>query len=214
LALNLADGAVVWTNRSAKEISWSSPIEAEIVGRPVAIVQSSVAVLAVSLSDGKTIWRTECLSGEVAPSPSVAGARVFTANANASAVALDLATGKKLWENEDVDLPDVASVLATDAGRVYLAANFGPLTCLDAATGKVLWVHEFDSGFYSTPILVGDLIYLTDLKGRTRIIKDASEFKLVHTSEIGESCFCTPVFSNDSIFIRGVKRLFKISAPQ
>jgi outer membrane protein assembly factor BamB len=149
-------------------------VAGEIAGKSVVIAQSSVSLLAVSLSDGKTLWRTECLSGEVAPSPSVAAGRVFAANDNACAVALELATGRVLWKNEDVDLPDVSSVLATDKGRVYLAASFGVLTCLDAENGKVVWTHEFDTGFYASPVLVGDLIYLLDLKGRMRVIRDAA----------------------------------------
>ena len=109
-----------------------------------------------------------------------------------------------------MDLPDVASVLATEKGRVYLATSFGPVTCLDAITGKVVWVHEFDSGFYSSPILVGGLIYLLDMKGRMSIIDDAPEFKLVATYELGESCVSTPIFSAGSIFIRAGDLLYKL----
>ncbi|MCK5844845.1 MAG: PQQ-like beta-propeller repeat protein, partial [Victivallales bacterium] len=92
LALNPATGKVIWTNRSAKEISWSSPISAKIAGNDVLLVQSSVAVLAVAASDGRTLWRTECLAGEVAPCPAIIAGRVFAANDNASALALDAAT--------------------------------------------------------------------------------------------------------------------------
>ena len=31
--------------------------------------------------------------------------------------------------------------------------------CLDALKGKVLWEHEFRTGFYASPLLVGDLVY-------------------------------------------------------
>jgi len=35
--------------------------------------------------------------------------------------------------------------------------------------GKMLWEHEFNDGFYSSPILVNDRVYMIVLKGKMQI---------------------------------------------
>ena len=179
----------------------------------VAFLASSLTVAAYDVATGELLWRTECLSGEVAPSPAYESGRVFVANDNAAAVALDAVTGKVLWSVDDVDLPDVSSPLATSSGRVCIAASFGVLTCLDADTGKTLWTRDFDNGFYASPILVGDgLICFLDLKGNMFLIRDSAEkMEIAAEAALDGDTQATPAFANGAMFIRRGDELLKIS---
>ena len=86
------------------------------------------------------------------------------------------------------------------------------VTCLNSKTGDRYWYHEFDEGFYSSPILVGENVYLTDMQGVTYIFKADEEFKLVSKCELGESVVATPAFMHNRIYIRGDRHLFCIGS--
>jgi outer membrane protein assembly factor BamB len=153
------------------------------------------------------------MDGEVAPSPAYHDGMIFVANEFASAVALDALSGKIIWQKEELDLPDVASPLATD-GKLYLAASSGILTCLDSKTGDEKWITEYNEGFYSSPILVKDQIYLLNMKGKMFIIKDSNKYELVSEATLGDTTVTTPAFTDNCIYIRGIKYIYAITKNQ
>jgi outer membrane protein assembly factor BamB len=101
------------------------------------------------------------------------------------------------------------------AGRGFLVipSGFGAVNCLDGKTGKVRWEHEFDVGFYSSPILVNDRVYLADVAGTMQVFKLADEFELLGTSKLGEEVYATPAFVGGRIYLRGLSHLFCIAEP-
>ena len=196
------------------EISWSSPILVDNRGRLELILTNSKGVDSYAPKSGKHLWHAECLSGEVASSAAYADGVVFVASDGATASAVDIgdhdSEPKVLWQ-WDESLPDAASLLA-DKDHLIVPTAFGVVTCLDAKTGKVSWEHEFDDGFYSSPILVNDRVYVTDLSGVTQIFRMGDTFELLETSEIGEAAYATPAVVGDRIYIRGLTHLFCILA--
>jgi outer membrane protein assembly factor BamB len=211
LAFDLASGNPVWQVKRGA-ISWSSPILIDNDGRMELILTNSKAADGYDPKTGKLLWHVECLSGDVAPSAAYADGVVFVANEYACASAIDVGNHgsepKILWQWDEI-LPEAASPLANEH-YLILPSGYGAVTCLDAKTGKVFWEHEFDDGFYSSPILVNDRVYVIDLSGRMQIFKMDDEFELLGTSEIGEDAYATPAFVGDRIYIRGVTHLFCI----
>lgn len=211
LTFDLASGNPAWHVKRGV-ISWSSPILIDNKGRMELILTNSKAVDSYDPKSGKLLWHVECLSGEVAPSAAYADGIVCVANENATASAIDVGnhgSGPKILWQWDETLPDAASPLANE-DFLILPTGFGVVSCLDVKTGKVLWEQEFDDGFYSSPILVNDRVYIIDLKGRMQIFKMDDEFERLGTSPIGEDAYATPAFVDDRIYIRGVTHLFCI----
>lgn len=97
-------------------------------------------------------------------------------------------------------------------GYVIVPTAFGVVSCLDAKTGKLHWEKEFDRGFWSSPIVVGERVYLIDLSGVMQVFKLGGEFELLAASEIGEEAYATPAVVGDRIHIRGLGRLFCVGA--
>jgi outer membrane protein assembly factor BamB len=91
-----------------------------------------------------------------------------------------------------------------------MATSFGPVTCFNAKTGEVYWMHEFEEGFYSSPVLAENKIYLMDMDGLTNIIELGSEFKLINQSPLGEKAMTIPAFMDGHIYIRGTENLYCI----
>ncbi|NIM99790.1 MAG: PQQ-binding-like beta-propeller repeat protein [candidate division Zixibacteria bacterium] len=91
-----------------------------------------------------------------------------------------------------------------------MAASYGTVTCFESKTGERLWVQEFNEGFYSSPILVGDFVYLMDFSGVVYVFKAEREFRLISQNELGEDAMTIPAFMHNRIYIRGEKNLFCI----
>jgi outer membrane protein assembly factor BamB len=95
--------------------------------------------------------------------------------------------------------------------HVIIPSAFGAVNCLNLKTGDVLWEHDFDVGFYSSPILVNDRVYLADLSGTVQIFKMADQFELLGMAELGEDVYATPAFVGERIYVRGVTHLFCVA---
>jgi outer membrane protein assembly factor BamB len=135
---------------------------------------------------------------------------IVVANEGAAASAFDVSDHTKapkiVWQWEG-DLPDAASPVANNDFLIVPTA-FGVVTCLSMKTGKVHWEHEFDQGFNSSPVLVGDRVYLTDLSGTTHVIKLSEQFTPLGIGDVGEPVYATPAFTGERMFIRGLAHLF------
>ncbi len=214
-AFALASGELAWRVKRGV-VSWASPILVDNQGQTELILANSKAVDGYDPKTGKLLWHVGCLGGEVAPSAAYSDGVVFVAAENASATAIDIrdhgSEPKILWQWADA-LPDAASPLA-EGEYLIVPTAFGVVTCLAAKTGKVVWEQEFDEGFYSSPVLVKDRVYLIDLSGKLHIFKLDRRFQLLGAPEIGEQAYATPAIAGDRIYLRGVRHLFCIAKQQ
>lgn len=211
MAFNGVDGSKAW-EKARKHISWSTPSLIETADGMQLILNDEEFVTAYEPATGKQLWEVECLGGEVAPSPAFDGKDiVFVANeyAQASALKLNGGTPDILWQYDEY-LPEIGSPLAT-AERFFIPTTAGDIVCLDAATGEVKWEHEFDDGFNSSPVLVGDRIYVAHIGGVMHIFDaQADTYHEIAAIDMGEAIFATPAFVNNRIYIRGDETLFCI----
>jgi outer membrane protein assembly factor BamB len=209
MALSVNTGDVVWSTDRKGKISWASPIIVNTGNRVEIMLVTDPFVASYDANTGAELWRLDCLYGEVGPSLTYADGIVFATNEYASLVAIKLGeTPIKLWEQFDY-LSDVPSPVATDK-YLFLATSYGVVVCHDAKTGAVLWEKEFDNGFYSSPILVEDKIYLIDVQGIMRIFKADKEYVSLGEPKLGEKVVSTPAFANGRIYIRADKNLYCI----
>jgi outer membrane protein assembly factor BamB len=209
LALRTHSGDMVYDQPRDVEISWASPILVNTGKRAELILNSNPFVMSHDPQTGKELWRVKCMQGEIAPSLAYADGMVYAVNDYARLVGINLGeTPDVAWEYLD-DLSEVSSPLAAK-GLLIMAASYGTVTCFDSKTGERFWIEDFDEGFYSSPILVGDNVYLMDMSGTLYVFKADKEFQLVSQNELGEMAVTIPVFMHDRIYIRGVKNLFCI----
>ncbi|MFM1903850.1 MAG: hypothetical protein RLZZ440_1750 [Planctomycetota bacterium] len=109
--------------------------------------------------------------------------------------ALDRASGEQLWQAEwegAMSVPFFAAsngswIRATpcvDDGRVFVAGMRDLLVCLEAATGEELWRVDFmkalDSplpafGFVSSPLVIGEHVYVQAGGGFVKLVKATGE---------------------------------------
>ncbi len=209
LALRTRSGDLAYDQPRDVEISWASPILVNTGSRTELILNSNPFVMSHDPQTGQELWRVRCMQGEIAPSPAYSDGMVYVVNDYARLVGIQLGEIPEVaWEYID-DLSEVASPLATK-DIVIMAASYGTVTCFDSKTGERFWIQEFDDGFYSSPILVGDNVYLMDMSGVMYVFKADKDFRLISRNELGENAMTIPAFMHGRIFIRGEKHLFCI----
>ena len=209
IALKSGTGNLLYHKMRDVQISWASPIVVDTGSRAEIILNSNPFVISYDPLSGRELWRMKCMSGEIGPSPAYADGMVYVVNEYARLAAIRLGALPEIaWEFDD-DLSEVASPLATK-DFVIVAASYGAVSCFNSKSGERHWVHEFDNGFYSSPILIGANVYLMDEMGVMYIFKMDKEFHLIGRNILGEKAVTIPAIMPDRIYIRGDKHLFCI----
>jgi len=209
IALQANTGNEAYKTTRDVQISWASPILVNTTDRAEIILNSNPFVISYNPENGQELWRIKCMDGEVAPSPAYADGMVFVVNDYARLAAIRLGSPPELTWEYDEDLSEVPSPVATSE-LLIMASSYGTVSCFSSKNGEKYWVHEFDEGFYSSPILVDTLIYLMDMSGIMQIFKVAKEFQMVGQAALGEQVMTIPAFMDAHIYIRGEKNLYCI----
>ncbi|MFH5804955.1 PQQ-binding-like beta-propeller repeat protein [Alienimonas sp. DA493] len=149
VALNLADGSILWRAPLGAARSVPAPgtrtrssITPTLVGGRLFLGTGAGAVACLDAADGRPVWltahdRDPAAAASSAEPPAVVGGRVFLAPTGAPGVrALDAATGAPLWAR---DLPGEGERLLGVAANRLLVAAAGGLWGLEPATGETAW---------------------------------------------------------------------------
>jgi len=208
LALLTKSGETAWETARSSKISWSSPILVNTGSRTEVILTTNPNVNGYDPQTGKELWNIACLSGEVGPSAGYADGMVFAANEYAKLVGIKIGGGSPeiVWEADEF-LPEVSSPLAIN-GLVFIATTYGVFACIDAKTGEKLWDQEYGDAFYSSPVYADGKVYITDMSGKTHIVKATKDYQLIGTSELGEKAVCSLVFQDGRVYLRGMNNLY------
>ena len=214
IAFDALSGRTVWETQRPVPNSWASPIVIDTGTREEIITCANPWVIAYEPVTGKELWRANCLSGDIAPSPIYANGLVFATNEYAYLAAIrpggegDVTETHIAWKAED-GLPDICSPLS-NGELVFLLASYGILTCYNAQDGSVVWEQDLEASFKASPSLVGDKVYLISDEGVMFIIAAAREYKELGKAELGEVTHACPAFMDGRIYIRGKENLYCI----
>ena len=208
-------GKKLWQTARPVPNSWCSPIYMPTISPAAIICAGNPWVMAYNPINGQEIWRVECLSGDVAPSPVYEKEMLFVAQQGAGLSAIvpvgvgNIGKAAIRWQAYD-NLPDTVSPLTVN-GLVLITA-YATVTCYDAGTGKLHWEHYFDDDFYASPVAVKDKIYLLDGSGIMHIINAERNFTEIATLPLGEKVSASPAFVDGHIYIRAKANLYCIGA--
>lgn len=239
-AFDVRTGETVWETPREIGNSWSSPMVKKIADKYQIITCGDPFVISYDPENGQEIWRCKSLSGDVGPSPAAIGKMVFVTNQGPRTSAIDASGSGDVTETHVVwrgnnALPDTPSPVATD-GRIYTFDSGGYLTAYDPTNineknnRAMYWELEIGGGmsnFYSSPLLVGNSLYLFSMteddpkgfvvdlsKAKTddagALDEAAAETMIVASNPMPEPCVTSPAFSNGKLYVRGSKTLFCI----
>jgi len=195
--LDAATGRRIWAYDTEKDLD-SSPC---VVDGRLYIAGENGYARAIDPQTGKQIWRT--FLGGIGPgtllgsngaetSPAVADGELYAATYDGDLFCLDTNDGKVRWKTRTHDDTDASPVIAGEF--VYAAAEekASHLFCFARDTGREVWRYsENPLGFWSTPAVVGDRIFVGGDDQKLHCV-DAATGKGVWRFETGGAVWCSP----------------------
>ena len=224
LALNAKTGQTLWENPipEAKgkadqfKGGWGTPVLHG--GQIVLAVPGYVA--GIDPKDGKELWRCRGMGDLVYTNPVIGnGVIVAMSGYGGPAIALrlpgpddrgDLTDSHRLWREEKPPQRIGSGVIAGD--YFYLVNEPGIAQCWELKTGRVAWRGRVAGSTWSSSILSGDRIYVTDQTGETIVFRASpAKLEVLHRNELnGETTRASPAVSDGQVFIRTHQNLYCI----
>jgi outer membrane protein assembly factor BamB len=208
MALDVSSGDIVWETERDANISWASPLLAEVDGKYQLILTADPIVAGYDIETGDELWAVDCMMGEVGPSVGYSNGIVHAANEYATMVAIDVRTQEIIWE-DNMYLPEASSPLAHD-GLLIICTSYGVMACYNAENGDMYWEHDVGTTLYSSPVTAEGKLFMMDNDGVMRIYDFSNEMNLISENELSETSGATPAFANGRIYIRGENNLYCI----
>jgi hypothetical protein len=88
-------------------------------------------------------------------------------------------------------------------GYLYAILDAGIAACWKVDTGDEVWKQRLGGTFTSSPVLVGDNIFVTSETGKTHIFKASpAGFESVGENQLGDGVFATPTICGSRIYTR------------
>jgi hypothetical protein len=206
-AFDQKDGREVWRAKRMAQISYTSPIVANVAGREQLLMSGAKTIAAYDPATGKELWSTEGLCTVTCGTVVWDDQRVFVSGGypqrGTIAIHAD-GSGKVAWKNT---VKCYEQSLLVHNGYVYAVDDGGTAYCWKADTGEQQWRTRLGGNYSASPILAGGNIYVSNERGATFVFQpDPTKFQLVARNQLGESAFATPTFCGNRIYARVATR--------
>ena len=196
--------------------AFSTPVIADVDGKPVLISLGSMALYAYDPETGKELWRVEAVgshSGSCRPvvghglvfSPMGSGRELVAVRPGGRGNVTD---SHVAWRY-DRAVPRRPSLLLV-GDLLFMVNDQGVGACLEAKTGRELWRQRIGGDFSASPILAGGKIYFFDQKGKATVIKAAPQHEVIAENQLDEGLMASPAVSGNALFVRTKTHLYRI----
>lgn len=206
LGLNKLTGAVVWQQARPKIANYTTPAVLTAAGRTQVVLGGCNLVASFDPLSGRKLWEIEGTTEECVTTAATDGQRVFVSGGyprnNTTAVEAD-GSGRIAWQNSTRLY--VPSPLVRD-GHVYGVLDAGQAVCWKADTGVEVWREKIDRDFYGSPVMLGHVIYVTNLRGVTSVFEATPQHcRLIAQNKLGDEALATPAICGNRIYLRSAK---------
>lgn len=205
--LDRKTGKIVWTVPRPKIPNYTSPAVFHAAGHTQMVVAGCNLMTSLDPATGKKLWEVNGSTEECVGSVVTDGVRVFAGGGypknHTAAYAAD-GSGTVVWQNTArVYVPS----MIVKAGHLYAVLDAGMAVCWKSDTGEELWKERLGGDFFSSPVMVGDRIYASNVGGITSVFEATpASFKLISQNQLGDEAYASPVICGGRIYLRVAKR--------
>jgi outer membrane protein assembly factor BamB len=206
-ALDRASGEVVWRRERPQKPNYPTPTLVHAAGKDQLIMVGCDLVVSYDPLTGETNWETEGATTECVTSTLTDGNLIYTSGGypknHMSAVKAD-GSGELVWKNsERLYVPS----LVIKEGYLYGVLDEGIAMCWKADSGKLMWKARLGGTFSSSPVLVGDQIFVSNEAGEFFVFRaNPEQFERLAKNQLGEEIFATPTIVGSRIYHRVAHR--------
>lgn len=221
--LDKRTGKELWRQTRDEVTSWSTPIVAEVDGRPQVIVNATSASRGYDLQNGQVIWSLSGMTVNCIPIPIHEKGIVYLMSGYRGkmlqAVSLAGATGNLedsknvLWKHTR-STSYVPSAALADERLYFVRGNTAVLSCLNSMTGDVCYEGQRLPGLrevYASPVCANGRIYITSREGVTIVIKSGSTFEQLAVNQLNDEVDASPAIIGNAIYLRGRQYMYCIA---
>lgn len=217
-AMNRKTGQTVWRIQRTKDHGFGSPCLVHTSGKDQLIVNGPHVSRSYDPATGKQYWRVQGPTQVCPSSPAWDDQAVYLSGGWPRKSILgvrsdgsgDVSATHMLWKNPREVVPSYVPSLAQKDGILYCLDDYGTFSVLDAKTGSLHWKEKLPEQFYSSPVLVGNRVYLFGRSGTCWIFKTGKEQVKLGENTLGKGVWANPVFLDDGIYVRSLDTLYFI----
>ncbi len=222
VAFDKRNGRQLWKKSRDEKTGWTTPYVLTHDGVTQVVINASNKVRSYNLKTGELIWEcggqtTNAIPSIVADSENVYALSGYRGNM-AMAIGLggkgDLSGSDLIKWQVTRGTPYVPSPLLY-SGRIWFTqGNNAVISCLDPKSGEAHYQQERlegPTGFYASPVGAADRVYLAGRNGKTAVIENADELKVITVNELDGNIDASPAVSGDALFIRTHDHLYCIA---
>lgn len=203
VALKQTTGQEVWRRDRPKEPNYPSPILLTAAGKEQLLLTGCNLITSLAPATGAPLWEVDGATTECVTSTVTDGKHVFTSGGypknHISCVAAD-GSGKVVWE---IGLRAYVPSMLIKDGHLYAVLDAGVATCVRCDTGEEVWKKRLGGTFTSSPVLVGDTIYVTNEDGETFLFRARPDkYEGLGRNQLAGTVFATPAICGDQIYLR------------
>jgi outer membrane protein assembly factor BamB len=214
-ALRASDGAVRWRYKASGAVKGALALK----DGKLFFGDYGGKVQAIRQADGHRLWRSNAAgsplglrTGRFYSTPAVAYGRVYIGSLDGFVYSFAASNGRLAWRHKTggfvYSSPAVASVGATGP-TVYIGSYDGKLYALNARSGRVRWTRKSGGKISGGPVVVGDLVFYSNLTRRSTAAVGARTGQLVWRTDRG--AFNPAISDGRRIYLVGYSSMFMLA---
>ncbi|MDT0507282.1 PQQ-binding-like beta-propeller repeat protein [Novosphingobium sp. MMS21-SN21R] len=217
LAINAADGAVLWNENASVGQTNVFGVAAPAAGQGTIVAGfSSGELVAYRYENGRQLWADALARTSIATSvstltdidadPIIERGRVYALGQGGRMAAYELVTGQRIWE---LNLAGI-STPAIAGDWIFTLTDEAKLLCIAKANGKVRWMTQLaryknekkkkNQILWTGPVLAGNRLWMANSRG---VVMSASvaDGVVSEFTEVGSSVSLAPIVANQTLYI-------------
>lgn len=221
-ALDKATGQTDWKVKRTRAIrSYSAPHLCDVGGRSALLLSGAEQTIAYDRATGETLWEID------GPAEKTVSSIVCSEQDHLAFVcggrdnqlyAIHLATPDQLDVNTRIawkatkGIPYMNSPLCNN-GLLHVMSDEGVYRCYRTRDGHVLQEKRIGESVRASMVANSERIYITAVNGKTTVIANNAEFKILAENQLSGSVVASPAISNGDIVIRTETHVILIREP-
>lgn len=209
--LNLQTGTSLWKKNRPRGANWTSPIVVKSKGRELVVLQSKEGVSVIEPRTGENIWSYEKGASTIPSSAWSDLGLILIPSDGMTALKIpgDGDEPERIWSDNKLK-PGTGSP-AIVGEKVYVVNNANVLTCASLKGGEIHWRLRLKGPFSSSPVATNDHLFVFSESGLGQIVRlGESTGEVIETIDLEDTILSTPALSEDAVFIRSDKKLWKL----
>lgn len=215
IALDKNSGKEVWkTELKPTRVCYSVPLVINIDGKDELICcNTGNGFFSIDPTSGSINWQLSAFEKRTVASPLYSDGILYAScgagNGGNTLVALKPGAAPKV----EFKVSNNANYVPTPIlyqGLGILPYDRGVVNCIDLKTGESIWRERMGVGFTSSPIRVGNKVYLPSDDGVVFVFEIGREFKALGESNLGEATRATPAIAGDFILFKTNTKLLAL----